>query len=248
MFRICRIGFAFALFVIAKTVVAGSVSVLFVGNSLTYTNDLPTVFKKFAAESSAPVDVEVTSITQGGALLYDHLKHGHAVALLREKHPQFLVVQGQSLEPLIAFQSFSQSAARLKAEADQVGATTIMFATWARPAHDPFYKEPASGGSPAVMQARLDFAYATVAENTGATLAPVGVAFERARQMAPEIRLLDGTQHPTPVGTYLAAAVLFRAMFNASPVESNYYSSLPKELAVGLQHVAGEISIGATPP
>src|SRR5690242_7613684 len=100
--------FALAVAFVAKTAIAGSVSVLFVGNSLTYTNDLPTVFKKFASESPAHVDVEVTSITAGGAFLYDHLKHGHAVALLHEKHPQFLVVQGQSLEPLIAFQSFSQ--------------------------------------------------------------------------------------------------------------------------------------------
>ncbi len=246
MFRICRIGLAFSLFVVANAAAASTVSVLFVGNSLTYKNDLPAVFKKFAAESPLHVDVETTSITPGGAFLYDHLKHGQAITLLHEKHPQFLVLQGQSLEPLIAFQSFSQSAARLKTEADQVGATTILFVTWARPARDPFYKEAASGGSPEVMQARLDQAYATVAKKTGATVAPVGVAFERARQMAPEIRLLDGTQHPSPVGTYLAAAVLFRAMFKASPIESNYYSSLPKELALGLQHVAGEISLAAT--
>lgn len=206
-------------------------------------NDLPTVFKKFAAASPLHVDVEVMSITPGGAFLYDQWKQGQALALLHEKHPNFLVLQGQSTEPLSAPQSFSQSAAWFKAEADRIGATTILFATWARPANDPFYKEPASGGSPAAMQAELDLAYATVAKNTGATLAPVGVAFERARQMAPEIRLLDGTQHPSPVGTYLAAAVLFRAMVNTAPVQSEYYANLPKGLALGLQHVASEISM-----
>ena len=244
MSRFGRIGFALGLFVVAQTVGASSASVLFVGNSLTYMNDLPSVFKKFAAASPLHVDVEVSSITPGGAFLYDQWKRGQAVALLREKRPNFVVLQGQSLEPLIAAQSFSQSAARLKAEADQVGATTVLFSTWARPAHDPFYKESISGGSPAAMQARLDLAYATVAKNTGAILAPVGAAFERAKQIAPEIRLLDGTQHPSPVGTYLAAAVLFRAMFNASPVESQYYDNLPKELALGLQHVA-EVSMPA---
>lgn len=245
MFRIYRVVCAFGLFVSANTAVAAGVSVLFVGNSLTYRNDLPSVFKKFAAQSPLQVAVDTTSITPGGAFLYDHLKQGQAVALLREKHPRFLVVQGQSLEPLIAFQSFSQSAARLKAEADHAGATTILFATWARPASDPFYKEPASGGSPVVMQGRLDLAYATVAKNTGAKLAPVGVAFSRAQQMRPEIRLLDGTQHPSPTGTYLAAAVLFRAMFAGSPIESAYYGDLPKEVAVHLQHIAGEVSMSS---
>lgn len=247
MLRICRVVFALALFVSANAAVAAGVSVLFVGNSLTYTNDLPAVFKKFAAQSSLHVAVETTSITPGGAFLYDQLKHGQAVALLREKHPQFLIVQGQSLEPLIASQSFSQSAARLKVEADHAGATTILFATWARPAGDPFYKESASGGSPAAMQARLNLAYATVAKSTGATLAPVGIAFSRAQQLRPEIRLLDGTQHPSPAGTYLAAAVLFRAMFAASATESAYYGDLPKEVAVHLQHIAGEISMSSAP-
>lgn len=243
MSRICRIGFTLALFVSATRALAAGTSVLFVGNSLTYINDLPGVFKKFAAASPLHLDVEVTSLTPGGAFLYDQWKHGQALALLREKHPTFLVLQGQSTEPLSAPHSFAQSAARLKTEADRVGTKTILFATWARPANDPFYKEPASGGSPAAMQARLDLAYATVAKNTGAILAPVGVAFVRARQIAPDIRLLDGTQHPSPVGTYLAATVLFRAMFGASPVQSEYYDALPKELAIGLQHVAGEISM-----
>jgi hypothetical protein len=246
MFRVCRVILGFALFVFANAAIAATSSVLFVGNSLTYMNDLPAVFKKFAAASPLHMDIEVTSLTPGGAFLYDQWKHGQAVALLREKHPNFLVLQGQSTEPLSAPQSFAQSAARLKAEADRVGARTILFATWARPANDPFYKEPASGGSPSAMHARLDLAYATVARNTGATLAPVGVAFVRAQQIAPEIRLLDGTQHPSPVGTYLAAAVLFRAMFGVSPVQSEYHDGLPKELAIGLQHVAGEVSMSST--
>src|SRR5947209_2400098 len=215
MLRIRRIGLTVALFVVAHAATAGSVSVLFVGNSLTYTNDLPTVFKKFAAASPLHIEVQTTSITPGGAFLYDHWKDGQAATLMHDTHPNFVVLQGQSLEPVIASQGFSQSAARLKAEADQVGARTVLFGTWARPGNDLFYKEPRSGGSPAAMQARLDLAYATVAKDIGATLGPVGVAFSRARQVAPEIRLLDGTQHPSPAGTYLAAAVLFRAFFGA---------------------------------
>jgi hypothetical protein len=238
-----KIALAFALLSAARIAAGSSVSVLFVGNSLTYTNDLPGMFKKLAAESSLHVDVEVTLIAPGGAFLYDHWKHGQALALLREKHPKFLVLQGQSTEALSAPQSFSQSAQLFKAEADRIGATTILFATWARPAGDPYYKEPTSGGSPAVMQARLDAAYADVAKSTGATLAPVGAAWERAQQATAEIQLLDGTQHPSPAGTYLAAAVLFRTMFNASPVGSTYYGGLPKDVALRLQHVADEISI-----
>ncbi|HUE40419.1 MAG TPA: hypothetical protein VMO75_00675 [Chthoniobacterales bacterium] len=232
---------------IAKAVSAASISVLFVGNSLTQSNDLPAVFKRFAAESSLHADVDVSSITPGGAFLYDHWKHGQALALLREKHPKFLILQGQSTEPVSAPQNFSYYAGLFKAEGDRVGATTILFATWARPPGDPFYKDPASGGSPKEMQSRLDSACASVANSIGATLAPVGVAWERARAVGPKVHLLDGTQHPSPAGTYLAAAVLFRTMFNASPVGSTYYGGLSKEVATSLQRVAAEIPISSTP-
>lgn len=238
-----RTVLAILLTVTAEAATAPSVSVLFVGNSLTQVNDLPNVFKRFAAQSSLHVDVQASAITPGGAFLYDHWKRGEALGLLREKRPNFLVLQGQSTEPLSARESFSHTAALFKAEADRVGATTILLATWARPAGDPYYKEPTSGGSPSAMQNGLNSAYASVAESIGAALAPVGAAFERAQQDSPKIRLLDGTQHPSPAGTYLAAAVLFRVMFNTVSAGSTYYSDLPKETALRLQHVADEVSI-----
>jgi hypothetical protein len=241
-----KIIFALALFIVANSN-AATVSVLFVGNSLTEKNDLPQVFKRFAAESSLHADVDVHSITPGGAFLYDHWKRGDVVAKLRELRPNFLVLQGQSVEPVSARESFARAAALLKAEADRVNAVTILFSTWARPAGDPYYKEPASGGSPAQMQSRLNSAYAEVSHNIGATLAPVGVAFERAQNDAPQIQLLDGTQHPSPAGTYLAAAVLFRVIFNTSPIGSTYYDGVPKERASHLQRLAEAVPSSATP-
>src|SRR4029077_3849726 len=115
--------------------------------------------------------------------------------------------------------------------------------TWARPANDPYYKDPTSGGSPAEMQIRLNAAYASLAMNLGAKLAPAGLAWERAHEDAPTIELLDGTQHPSPAGTYLAAAVLFRVLFNSSDVTSAYYGGLPKETALSLQGVASSVPI-----
>ena len=240
-----RLGFAAFLFVAAKTVAAASVSVLFVGNSLTYVNDLPNVFKKFAAESSLHVDVEVRSITPGGATFYDHWKRGQAVTALREQHPNFLILQGQSVEPLFASENFCYYARLFKTEADQVQTRTVLFSTWARPASDSFYKDAASGGSPTQMQTRLNSAYASLAQNIEATLAPVGPGFERAGHNAPTIALLDGTQHPSPAGTYLAAAILFRTIFNASAVGSTYSGALPQTTAHTLQRIADAVPLNA---
>src|SRR5258706_13087638 len=95
-----RIALASVLALIAKIATASSVSVLFVGNSLTSVNDLPAMFKKFAAESSLHINVDVRSITPGGAFLYDQWKHGQPLTMLREQHPNFLILKGQSTEPL----------------------------------------------------------------------------------------------------------------------------------------------------
>ena len=245
MSRIRGISFTFLLFVAAKAAVAASVSVLFVGNSLIYRNDLPTEFKKLAAESSLHADVDVTSITPGGAFLYDHWKRGDVLTTLRERHPNFLVLQGQSTEPISAPKQFGYYATLFKKEADRVQAKTILFSTWARPSSDPYYKEPTSGGSPAEMQKRLNAAYVSLAQNIGATLAPVGVAWEHAQRVAPQIQLLDGTQHPSPAGTYLAAAILFRTVFNAPTVGSNYLGGLPPTTAHTLQRIADAVPISS---
>jgi hypothetical protein len=229
----------------ARTAAAASVSVLFVGNSLIYTNDLPTVFKKFATESSLHVDVDVESITPGGATFYDHWKRGLAVAKLREQRPNFLVLQPQSVEPLSAPQNFFYYARLFKSEADRIGTKTVLFSTWARPAGDTYYKETASGGSPTEMQARLNSAYVSLAHNIGATLAPIGFAFEQAQHDAPTIALNDGTQHPSPAGTYLAAAVLFRTVFNSPAVGSTYCGDLPQPTAHTLQRVADAVPLNA---
>jgi hypothetical protein len=239
-----KIVLTFLLWLALKTVAAAaSVSVLFVGNSLIQANDLPTVFKQFAADSSLHVDVEVDSITPGGAFLYDHWKRGEALSRLRARRPNFLILQGQSVEPLLAPRNFIYYAGLFKADADRVAAKTVLFSTWARPAGDPYYKDVSSGGSPAEMQARLNSAYVSLAKNIGGTLAPVGLGFERARIEAPTIELLDGTQHPSPAGTYLAAAILFRVVFNAPAVGSSYYGCLPQTTAHTLQRIADLIPL-----
>ena len=244
MFRIARIVFVLFVFVLAGQITGEqTVTVLFVGNSLTQVNNLPEVFKEFAAASTLHAAVDVKSITPGGATLYDHWKRGEALALLRKEQPNYLVLQGQSTEPLSESQNFAYYAAHFKAEADRVHAKTILFSTWARPEGDLYYKDQSSGGSPKEMQRRLNAAYGALAEKTSATLAPVGIAWEYAKYEVPDVQLLDGTQHPSRAGTYLVAAVLFRTIFNTPATSSTYCDGLAKEIAVRLQHVANKVPL-----
>jgi hypothetical protein len=241
-----KLAFASLCAFVANTASAGNVSALFVGNSLTQVNDLPAVFKSFVAASDLHVDVDVYSVTPGGAFLSDHWKRGQAVTVLRAQHPNFLILQGQSVEPLLAPKDFAYYARLFKTEADQLQAKTCLFSTWARPDGDAYYKDLSSGGSSTEMQMRLNSCYASVAQDISASLAPIGLAWQRAHEVAPQIQLLDGTQHPSPAGTYLAAAVLFRTLFNASPIGSAYYSILPPTTAHTLQRIADSVPLQPT--
>ena len=219
-------------------------SVLFVGNSLTFVNDVPDLVQKLAASTAMQARLTVHSVTGGGARLEDHWRRGEAARALRKRRPGVLVIQGQSTEPLNAAADFARYATLLKAEADAVGARTILFQTWARPPGDPFYSRPASGGSPAAMQARLNQAYDSLALELNVDVARVGEAFSLVQRQSPEIPLLDGSQHATRAGSYLAAAVIFRALHRSSPVGASFTAGLPQATASALQRAADAVPPG----
>lgn len=219
-------------------------SVLFVGNSLTFVNDVPALTRSLAASSTPPSRLTVYSVTSGGATLAEHWRRGDAVRALRDRRPDVLIIQGQSAEPLTAAADFARYAQLLKDEADSVGARTVLFQTWARPYGDPFYSRPASGGSPAAMQAKLNHAYDSLAQRLQADVARVGEAFAFVQRSTPGIALLDGSQHATVAGSYLVAAVLFRTLCRCSPLGATFTAGLPRTAARALQEAADRVSPG----
>ena len=69
-------------------------------------------------------------------------------------------------------------------------------------------------------QAALNYAYIHAAKKTGAIVAPVGLAWQQVRQQSPPIDLYyqDGS-HPSRADSYLAACVMYAAIFHQSPVD-----------------------------
>ena len=63
------------------------------------------------------------------------------------------------------------------------------------------------------MQKTITDTYTELAEEIDATVVPVGLAWERARELRPDIDLYaeDGS-HPSPLGTYLTACVFYRVL------------------------------------
>jgi photosystem II stability/assembly factor-like uncharacterized protein/lysophospholipase L1-like esterase len=179
--------------------------VLFIGNSYTYFNDLPGLVASLARGARPSRAVHTEMVAQPGASLRDHWLDGAALAAIRRTRWDAVVLQEQSMlgvmlvhgRPTVndpdQFHAFGR---RFIREITAAGATPVLYLTWARrPTPD--------------TQDRLTRAYAALAAATGARLAPVGVAWQQARAQRPALELFDpdGT-HPSPAGSYLAAATL----------------------------------------
>ncbi len=67
-------------------------------------------------------------------------------------------------------------------------------------------------------QAVLADAYTKMAQELGAILAPVGLAWEAVLRVDPDFDLhhQDG-RHANPIGSYLTACVFYSVLFNTSP-------------------------------
>jgi hypothetical protein len=195
-----------------------SISVLFIGNSYTFTNDLPGTFKSFATAGGV-AEVSVDSVTLGGSTLQGLWESTPAQARIAAGGWTHVVIQGQSEEPCAAPSTFLQYAGQFAAAATAAQATPVFYETWPRQAGDSDYMQSWSGGTPAGMLACLHAAYAQAAQASGGVLAPVGDAWMAALAQRPGYGLYssDGS-HPSPAGTYLTAGVMFAAVTHLSPV------------------------------
>lgn len=209
---------------------AGTLRVLFIGNSYVFTNDLPAVLRAMAATAGEPPTIETAEVLVGGATLQNHWTTGTAPARIDDKTWTHVVLQGQSVEPLWQPAVFQKYAASFGERVVAAGARPTWFATWARGEGDATYAETWSGGTPSAMQDALTAAYAKAAAAfSTSVLARVGEAFRKVRAERPALALLvDDKSHPTLAGTYLAACTFYLAMVGKPvPAASKPPAGLP---------------------
>jgi hypothetical protein len=191
---------------------AAPIHVLFIGNSYTYYNNLPSLVSQLSGGR-----IETRMIARGGATLQHLWDLGEAPAAIREGKWDYVVLQEHSLlggmrvdgaEHVNEPDFFYENIRLYENEIRKTKARTVLYLTWARRA------------SPE-QQAFLTSAYVTIAQEIGAIVAPVGVAWQKIRDADPSVILHapDGT-HPSQVGSYVAACVLTNAILGVR--KTNY--------------------------
>jgi hypothetical protein len=224
-------------------------NILFVGNSFTFCNDLPSTFLNLA--ESGGFTPNVSELSEGGYRLElfadpnDELG-SLLTSALNDSKWDYVILQEQSRIP--TFENMTEevmypNARKLDEMIKKADGQTVFFMTWA-------YKngDNIDGGNIKVsttreeMQTQLANSYIKIADELDAMMAPVGIAWMRAAEKYPNIELWDeALKHPSPAGTYLSACVFYGLLFDESPVGLNYYGDVEEETAKVLQQIAKDI-------
>lgn len=214
--------------------------VLFVGNSYTAAHSLPRLVANLAAAAGEKRRLVYKAETPGGCTLEGHLSGGKVIALLQEGTWERVVLQDQSQVPSLdesyRLQHMYPAVRSLDRAIRAAGARTVFFMTWGYKRGDTENRPDDSYGA---MQARLAQGYGRIAQELSVELAPVGLAWEQALVSRPGLELWAGDgMHPSLVGSYLAACVMYTVLYGNPPARNPYHAGLEEPEARFLQEVA----------
>src|SRR5262245_36702722 len=178
--------------------------VLFIGNSLTYTNDLPRTVADVAALGGDTLTPAVVALPNFA--LIDHaLGQSNALASIRGYRWEFVVLQQGPTWPGLCLDTLVLATRMLDEEIKAKGAHTVVFMSW-----------PAASNAGAFDVVRGSFE--TAAREVGAVFAPAGEAWRAAWRSEPALGLYgsDG-YHPSALGTFLSALVVYEQLTGHDP-------------------------------
>lgn len=193
--------------------------ILFVGNSYTFFNDMPTLFDQLAKENGKTV--ETLSVTKGGRRIIEHftLQDEYTEMLnktVSENTFDAVILQDQSLIALKEPEDFRKGLKLICEKLEGKTERVILYQTWARKEGSKVYEE--TGWSRDYMANGIENAYVNAAKELSAELSPVGYCFNRLTEAHPEIELYkEDRSHPSYTGSCLAAITHYRAVFGELP-------------------------------
>jgi hypothetical protein len=181
------------------------IRLLFIGNSLTYFNEMPELTQRIASREARPLRVE--QVTWSGMSLEQHWEKGEALKRLWIHHWDYVVMQERSgVDPIDRYDNFAKWVTVFADEARKSGATPFLFQTY--DLHD--------------RRAELTGAFERAARNAGVRLVPVARARYSLLDRKAFSNLEDDGLHPNLAGSYLIACAVYAMIYGKSPVGLPY--------------------------
>jgi hypothetical protein len=183
---------------------AAPMRILFIGNSLTYSQGLPYMVRALADSlGEAPV---VEEVAMPDFSLEDHWSDGRAARAIRGGCWNYVVLQQGPSSRADSRVLLLEYAARFDALVRAQGGRSALYSVW-----------------PAASR-RADFdraieSYALAAEHVDGLLLPAATAWLEAWERDPGLDLYQDDLHPTQAGAYLAALVITARLTGRAPAE-----------------------------
>jgi hypothetical protein len=215
-------------------------SVLFIGSSLTYYNNLPEMLADLADSNGIKLYVE--QATASGATLQDHCTRQETFEKIRSRNWDYVILQDATLS-IALFEYHNQTIPFTQILKDSIlnnnQETEIIFFMWYGQKDGVDYL--GEQYSYATFQEMLKDGTLIVADSLQLIVAPVGWAYNSSINERPNLDLYIGDKiHPSPAGSYIGACVYYSTIFRESCEGFQYFSSLTEDDASFLQAKASE--------
>ncbi len=247
----------FSLFLLAATfttAIAQQTSVLFIGNSYVFTENLPAVLYYLALERGDSIYYE--SSTPGGYTLEGHTTNATTLSKIASRDWDFVVIQEQSQKPSfppaqVASETFPYAQILVDSIQSNYECTEpVFFMTWGRRDGDlqncQFYPPLCTFEG---MNGRLRESYLQMGLDNESTVAPCGAAWHQMSLVNntfwSSLYAPDGS-HPSARGSYLNACIFYATILRKSPVGLEYYYNVGATDGPALQQLAEDIVLDST--
>lgn len=180
--------------------------VLFIGNSLTYTNDLPHMVQVLAESAGTPLVTAMAA--EAGMSLEDHWTRGRARAMVASGRWDVVVLQQGPSARRSSRENLREWALRWAGAIREVSAEPVVYMPW-----------PESQQTSAFDA--VSTSYRLAAEVTDASLVPGGEAWAAVSRRDPALALYRGDGlHPSRLGTYVAAVAVWARLTGRPAAEA----------------------------
>lgn len=172
-------------------------AVLFLGNSLTYYNQMPAMTEAIARREERPLSVE--AVTRSGVTLSQIWNETTALRDLWLRHWDYVVLQGGAgaVHPLLNGEEFDRELSRFADEIRRSGAEPLLYLVW----------------RPGVSPAQFEAASLAAARRAKLRVVPAGVAWRDLVERGRFARLDWDGLHPDALGSYLVACTVYSMLY-----------------------------------
>jgi hypothetical protein len=195
----------FCSLIVTSTFGQQKINILFLGNSLTYYNNLPELIKQLAAHDG--VVITYRTIAFPNYALVDHWNDGQAQREIKSGAYHFVIVQQGPSSQAEGRSYLLNYGLKFDSLCDLHHAKLVSYMVW-----------PAKARS-------FDFrgvfdSYKLLADSAHAVFSPAGHAWLKVWEKDPEFKLYDGDNfHPNQHGSLLAAMVLYGSIMGKQDLD-----------------------------